>query len=113
MRGMGVAPQSACREYNGILFGQLSEHITTVGLGVPEKCLREMSLIAIGTAPTERAEGEAMKMRRYVVLSSCDLGFGAGTPTLSLVNLQTYITWGAYPTSGIQAFPNHPAHHWE
>lgn len=50
----------------------------------PEKCFRETSFIALTTARTSSASTAATKIRRYVVLCRCDLGFGAGTPILEI-----------------------------
>jgi hypothetical protein len=38
------------------------------GCMVPEKCLREMSFIALATAKTASASAAAMNIRRYIVL---------------------------------------------
>lgn len=56
----------------------------------PEKCLREMSFIALPTARTASASTAAIKIRRYVVLCRCELGFGAGTPILD-IHLSTLV----------------------
>ena len=68
------------------LLNVLSDLMGRVGSGVcrdiPEKCFNEMSPIALATARTDASLRDAANTRRYVVLSSWERGFAAGTPTL-------------------------------